>query len=69
MTRYRRSSQDGRGIFHSGRSQQVEFILLNISHTTFRRSRERSYPSFGQPFPKQLYFDFLHSITRILLNI
>ena len=53
--RYRRSSLDGRGIFDSGRSLQVEFILLNISHTTFRHRRECSYSSFGQPFPKQLH--------------
>ena len=52
---YYRSSLDGRGIFHSRRSLQVEFILLNISHTTFWHCHERSYPSFGQPFPKQLY--------------
>ena len=52
IARYRRSSLDGRGIFDSGRSLQVEFILLNISHTTFRHCRERSYPSFGQPFPE-----------------
>ena len=48
---YRRSSQDSRGIFDSWRSVQVEFILLNISHITFRHCRERSYLSFGQPFP------------------
>ena len=52
---YRWSSLDGRGNVDSGRSLQAEFILLNISHTTFRHCRERSYPSFGQPFPKQLY--------------
>ena len=55
IARYPRSSLDSRGIFDSGRSLQVEFILLNISHTTFRHCREHSYPSFGQPFPKQLY--------------
>ena len=54
MAPYRRSSLDGRGFFDSGRSLQAEYILLNISHTTFRHCRERSYPSFGQPFPKQL---------------
>ena len=43
IARYRRSSLDGRGIFDSGRSLQVEFVLLNISHTTFRHCRERSY--------------------------
>ena len=35
IARYSRSSLDGRGIFDSGRSLQVEFILLNISHSTF----------------------------------
>ena len=58
IARYRRSSVDGRGIFDSGRSLQVEFILLNIPHTTFRHCRERPYPSFGQPFPKQLYTSY-----------
>ena len=53
--RYHRSSLDSRCIFDSERSLQVEFIFLNIFHTTFRHCRERSYPSFGQPFPKQLY--------------
>ena len=55
IARYRRPSLDSRGIFDSGCSLQSEFILLSISHTTFRHWRERSYPPFGQPFPKQLY--------------
>ena len=55
IAHYRRSSLDSRGIFDSGRSLQIEFILLNISHTTFRHCHEHSYHSLGQPFPKQLY--------------
>ena len=55
---YRRSSLDSRGIFDSGGSLQVEFVLLNISHTTFPHFREHSYPSFGHPFPKQLYITY-----------
>ena len=49
IARYRGSSLD---VVTS--SLQVEYILLNISHTTFRHCHERSYPSFGQPLPKQL---------------
>ena len=35
IARHRRSSLDGRGVFDSGRSLEVEFILLNVSHTAF----------------------------------
>ena len=65
IARHRRSSLNGRGIFDSGRSLQVEVILLNISHTTFRHCRERSYASVGQPFPKQMYFEITLSLLKL----
>ena len=60
IARHCRSSLDSHCIFDSGHSLQVEFILLNDPHTTFWHCRKRSYASFGQPFPKNLYTLFVH---------
>ena len=54
IARYRRSSLDGRGIFDFGRSLQVEFILLNISHTYLSALSRTLLPFSWTTFPTQL---------------